>query len=131
MVQMSQYVLDDFLRTPRFAVFATNRADGPPQLTTIWFFYEQRYFYFYIDRGTIKYRNIVKDPRIAACITVNFVTSSEMLTVPSSFTVFPAYLQPSSLLCSLSLHQILSNTHNNEATQTSYPSLSCYSTYSF
>ena len=68
MVQMSQPVLDEYLHTPRYAVFGTNSADGPPQLTTVWFLYEDGYFYFDIARRAVKCRNLTRDPRVAACV---------------------------------------------------------------
>ena len=68
MVQMSQPVLDEYLHTPRYAVFATNPFEGAPQLTTVWFLYEGGYLYFDIERGSVKYRNLTRDPRVSACV---------------------------------------------------------------
>ena len=68
MVQMTDTQLEAFLQTPRFAVFGTNAAGGPPQLTTVWFLYEEGIFYFGIERRSIKYRNLTRDPRVACCI---------------------------------------------------------------
>ena len=68
MVQMSQSVLDAYLHTPRYAVLATNPIEGPPQLTTVWFLYEGGCFYFDIARGSVKYCNLTRDARVAACI---------------------------------------------------------------
>ena len=68
MVQMSDDRVDSFFQTPRFAVFGTNSADGPPQLTTVWFLYESGIFYVGIERRSVKYRNLTRDPRVALCI---------------------------------------------------------------
>jgi PPOX class probable F420-dependent enzyme len=68
MVQMSDSQVEAFFRTPRFAVFGTNSVDGPPQLTTVWFLYEAGSVYVGIERSSVKYRNLTRDPRVALCI---------------------------------------------------------------
>ena len=68
MVQMTDTRLEAFLQTPRYAVFGTNAADGPPQLSTVWFLYEEGIFYFGVERRSIKCRNLTRDPRAACCI---------------------------------------------------------------
>ena len=68
MVQMSSTQVESFFETPRFAVFATNPVDGPPQLTTVWFLYEAGSVYVGIERSSVKYRNLTRDPRVALCI---------------------------------------------------------------
>ena len=68
MVQMSDTQVESFFQTPRFAVFGTNPADGPPQLTTVWFLYEAGVVYVGIERRSVKYRNLTRDPRVALCI---------------------------------------------------------------
>ena len=68
MVQMSDSQVESFFHTPRSAVFGTNSVDGPPQLTTVWFLYETRTIYVGIERRSVKYRNLTRDPRVALCI---------------------------------------------------------------
>tara|TARA_Y100000310_G_scaffold17227_1_gene17116 strand:- start:3577 stop:4050 length:474 start_codon:yes stop_codon:yes gene_type:complete len=68
MVQMSQIQVESFFQTPRFAVFGTNSADGPPQLTTVWFLYESGAVYVGIEKRSVKHRNLTRDPRMALCI---------------------------------------------------------------
>ena len=68
MVQMSDSQVESFFQTPRFAVFGTNSVDGPPQLTTVWFLYEEGLVYVGIERRSVKHRNLTRDPRIALCI---------------------------------------------------------------
>ena len=68
MVNMSQAQIESFFQTPRYAVFGTNSPGGPPQLTTVWFLYEQGFAYIGIERSSIKYRNIEKNPSVSMCI---------------------------------------------------------------
>ena len=68
MVNMSHAQIESFFQTPRYAVFGTNSTDGPPQLTTVWFLYEQGFAYIGIERSSIKYRNIEKNPSVSMCI---------------------------------------------------------------
>ena len=68
MVQMSNSQIESFFQTPRFTVFGTNSVDGPPQLTTVWFLYEAGAIYVGIERSSVKYRNLTRDPRVALCI---------------------------------------------------------------
>lgn len=68
MVNMSHAQIESFIQTPRYAVFGTNSTGGPPQLTTVWFLYEQGFAYIGIERSSIKYRNIEKNPSVSMCI---------------------------------------------------------------
>ena len=68
MVQMSGFQIESFLQTPRYAVFATNSIDGPPQLTTVWFLYESNVLYVGIERSSVKYRNLSRNPGVSMCI---------------------------------------------------------------
>ena len=58
MVNMSPAQIESFFQTPRYAVFGTNSTGGHPQLTTVWFLYEEGFAYIGIERSSIKYRNI-------------------------------------------------------------------------
>jgi len=68
MVQMSDSQVESFFQTPRFAVIGTNSVDGPPQLTTVWFLYEACVIYVGVERRSVKYRNLTRDPRVSLCI---------------------------------------------------------------
>ena len=57
-----------FLDEPRHAIAAVLRPDGEPQLSPIWFLYEDARLYFSIFMASAKYRHLSRDPRIALCI---------------------------------------------------------------
>ena len=65
---MSGFQIESFLQTPRYAVFATNSIEGPPQLTTVWFLYESNVVYVGIERSSVKYRNLSRSPDVSMCI---------------------------------------------------------------
>lgn len=65
---MSQAQIEEFLGAERFAVVGTNRADGPPQLTPVWYLYENDSVYMTIYANSAKYRNLRRDPRVTVCI---------------------------------------------------------------
>ena len=68
MVTMSHAQIESFFQAPRYAVFGTNSPDGPPQLTTVWFLYEGSFAYIGIERSSVKYRNIERNPAVSMCI---------------------------------------------------------------
>jgi len=65
---MSQDEIEEFLRVPRFAIVGTNRVNGPPQLTPVWYLYENRQIHVSMFVNSAKYRNLRRDPRISVCI---------------------------------------------------------------
>lgn len=65
---MSQAQVEEFLRAPRFAIVGTNRANASPQLTPVWYLYEEGRLYVSIYVKSAKYRNLLLDPRISLCI---------------------------------------------------------------
>ena len=67
-IDMSQSQIDEFLEEPRHAVVGTNRAIGPPQLTPVWYLYENERIYLSMYVKSAKYRNLRRDPHIAICI---------------------------------------------------------------
>lgn len=70
-VDMSRDEIEAFLRAPRFAVVGTNRRDGPPQLTPVWYLYRDGKIYMEMFVSSAKYRNLHRDPRIGLCIAGN------------------------------------------------------------
>ena len=57
-----------FLQERRFAVLATINAAGTPQLTTMWYLLEDDTIIMNTRSGRLKYRNILRDPRVSICI---------------------------------------------------------------
>ena len=68
MPTMNRSELELFLEQPRNAIVGTNRRDGAPQLSPVWFIFENGLYYIGITRGTAKYHNLRRDPRISLCI---------------------------------------------------------------
>ena len=67
-LKMSQAQIDEFLQVPRFAVIGTIRKKGAPQLTPVWYLYEDGQVYVWISINSAKYRNLTRDPRVCICI---------------------------------------------------------------
>jgi PPOX class probable F420-dependent enzyme len=66
--QMNSSQVQEFLGAPRHAIAAAVRSDGAPQLSPIWFLYENERLYFSILLSSAKYHQLRRDPRIALCI---------------------------------------------------------------
>jgi len=66
--QMNPSQVQEFLDAPRHAIAAALRPDGAPQLSPIWFVYENERLYFSILVSSAKYRQLRRDSRIALCI---------------------------------------------------------------
>ncbi len=60
--------IEEFLQASRHAIAGTNRRDGPPQLSPVWYLYEEGRFYISVQVASAKYRNLQRDPRIGLCI---------------------------------------------------------------
>ena len=65
---MTPAQIDEFLRAPRFAIVGTNRTDGAPQLTPVWYLFEDGRLYLTIYVNSAKFRNLSRDPRIGVCV---------------------------------------------------------------
>ncbi|HRJ42757.1 MAG: PPOX class F420-dependent oxidoreductase [Caldilineaceae bacterium] len=68
MSKINQGEIDSFLQEPRHAIVGTLGRDGAPQLSPVWYIYEEGRFYIGITSDTAKYRNLRRDPRISLCI---------------------------------------------------------------
>lgn len=69
MTTMDAKAIDEFLRAPnRHAIAGTNRRDGAPQLSPVWYLYEEGTMYISIPVGSAKHRNLQRDPRLSVCV---------------------------------------------------------------
>lgn len=64
---MTEQQIEDFLSDVRNATLGTNRPDGAPQLSTMWFLYEQGQIYIGFEARSAKNNNIQRDPRVCFC----------------------------------------------------------------
>jgi PPOX class probable F420-dependent enzyme len=65
---MSRDQIDAFLATPRHAIVAAKRADGAPQLSPVWYLFEESRLYFSAFVHAAKCRHLRQDPRVAICV---------------------------------------------------------------
>jgi PPOX class probable F420-dependent enzyme len=75
MAEMTQAQLAAFLAAPRHAILATNSADGAPQVSPVWYMYEQGRLYISAGANTVKVRNLRRDPRLSVCIDAGYPDS--------------------------------------------------------
>lgn len=68
MPAMSAAQIAEFIAPPRHALIATNAADGPPQLSPVWYLYEEGRLYVSANLHTVKVRNLRRDPAVSICI---------------------------------------------------------------
>lgn len=68
MPSMTPAQIETFLKAPRNAVVGTNRTDGAPQLSPVWYIYENGCLYISIGAETAKHRNLQRDPHISICV---------------------------------------------------------------
>ncbi len=68
MAQMTQAQIDAFLAPPRHAIIATNRVDGPPQLSPVWYIYEAGKLYISAGVNAVKVQNLRRDPHVTICV---------------------------------------------------------------
>ncbi len=68
MTTMTSPQIEEFLDAPRHAVVGTNTVDGPPQLSPVWYVYDDGRLYISVLAGSAKHRNLQRDPRISLCV---------------------------------------------------------------
>jgi len=90
-LNMNQSEIEEFLRPPRFAIVGTNRTDGPPQLTPVWYLYEDQKLYVSMFTKSAKYKNLRRDSRVSICIAGNNPDSRAVIFTGSA----ELYLQDS------------------------------------
>jgi len=65
---MTAEEINQFLQERRHAVLATNRLDGPPQLSPVWYLYRDGNMFAGISPNSAKGRNLRRDPRVSVCV---------------------------------------------------------------
>lgn len=60
--------VSEFLQTDRHAILATNGKNDAPQLTPIWYIFEDGVLYVSAQTSTVKVRNLRRDPTVTICI---------------------------------------------------------------
>lgn len=64
---MEDQVLN-FLEADRHAILATKGRSGAPQLTPVWYVYEDGVLYVSAQTSTVKVKNLRRDPTVTVCI---------------------------------------------------------------
>ena len=65
---MTTVEIDAFLSEPLVAVLATTDAEGRPRQAPIWFHWQDGAAHMFTDRGTLKWRNLQRDPHASLCV---------------------------------------------------------------
>ncbi len=60
--------IDAFLSERRQAIFATNRAGRPPQLSPVWYVWEDGALYVSTSAHSLKARSIALDNQVSVCV---------------------------------------------------------------
>jgi hypothetical protein len=66
--RMSSDQIDAFLAETRHAVAGVIRSDGAPQLSPVWFLFENGRIYFSVFVDSAKFRQLERDARISLCM---------------------------------------------------------------
>ncbi len=65
---MTDAEIDTILQATVNAILATNRRNGAPHLSPIWYLYEDGRFHISVGADSVKARNVRRDPRVSLCI---------------------------------------------------------------
>ena len=60
--------VSEFLQADRHAILATNGRNGAPQLTPVWYIFEEGVLYVSAQTTTVKVKNLRRDPTVTVCI---------------------------------------------------------------
>ena len=71
MPAMTQKELVEFLERPLVVSFTTINSDGSPQVTPLWYEYDQGKFYCWASSTSVKVRNIKNNRHVALCIATH------------------------------------------------------------
>jgi PPOX class probable F420-dependent enzyme len=63
-----QAEIDGFLAERRHAIVATNQPDRPPQLSPVWYVWEDGVIYISTSSQSLKAQNIQRDSRMSLCV---------------------------------------------------------------
>ena|SRR5690606_8269579 len=66
--QMQPDERDEFLAGPHIAVMATERPDGRPHLSPVWYLWDGTEFRFVIEPRSVKHHNLALRPRLSVCV---------------------------------------------------------------
>ena len=67
-MSMSDRELNAFLSRPLVAVIGTVDASGRPRSAPVWFHWEEGAAYMFTSRGTLKWRNLERNPHASLCV---------------------------------------------------------------
>ena len=70
MAELSE-ALARFVEAPNVAILGTLMKDGSPHLTAVWYLYEDGVVKLSITTGRMKYRHVMRDPRVSLLIADN------------------------------------------------------------
>ena len=68
MPRMTDEEMTAFLNRPLIAVFSSSRPDGTLHSTPVWYEHDNGTFYFWVDRHSVKGRNVTRNPEVSVCI---------------------------------------------------------------
>ncbi len=66
--RMTDAEINSFLQQPLHAILATHASEGPPQLSPVWFLYEDGRLSTSILSGSAKHENLKRRPGVSLCI---------------------------------------------------------------
>jgi len=67
-VSLSASEIAAFLDERHTVIVATLREDGTPHLATVWYRWDGTSFWIATNRTTVKYRNLMRDPRVSLIV---------------------------------------------------------------
>jgi PPOX class probable F420-dependent enzyme len=83
---MTPAEIDTFLAETRHAVMGTNRLDGSPQLSPVWYLYRSGKLYTSVFSSSAKCRNLKRDPRVTVCVDGDY-PDARAVTIYGTVTI--------------------------------------------